>query len=387
MAAAETCRLLEADHAECLLYDPVEDTLLRPGSQVREHRESAAAGLIGFVARTRRVIVLEHIGSDRRYDAEADNHRESADERFLAVPVVHGERVQAVVVARRRGSRRAFSSGQRDLIELLAEQVAPILARLRLQQRLENYRFESEGQGAPEIFRRAALEYQAGGFGDPGHPLQISPQWTRWVSILLASIFGFAVIFSTVGSIHQYASGPAVVRLVERSEVNATPSESFAEAVVESGPHVAADNQSTTLRSVQEVAETKGIEEEPDLGVVALLPGRYGSLLQPGMPLRLELQEHRHVYYELTIEAVGREVIGPAEARNFLGVGLGDAAAISEPVIRVHARLPAASFAKDGRRSLYLDGSQGTAEVRVRSERIIRALIPGFPALTGRLDG
>ncbi|MCX5742057.1 MAG: hemolysin D, partial [Proteobacteria bacterium] len=54
-----------------------------------------------------------------------------------------------------------------------------------------------------------------------------------------------------------------------------------------------------------------------------------------------------------------------------------DSMHLAGPVALVRGRLPAAEFTVDGRTFRYHDGMLGTAEVRVRSEPIVFALLPG----------
>jgi membrane fusion protein (multidrug efflux system) len=115
--------------------------------------------------------------------------------------------------------------------------------------------------------------------------------------------------------------------------------------------------------------------------VLALLPGQYRPLLKRGMELRLELQGYRYAYQHLTVATVEDEVVGPTEARRYLGDEIADAATVNGPVVVVTARLPASTFEAEGRTWRYHDGMWGTAEVRIRSERILLALIPSLKAL------
>jgi membrane fusion protein (multidrug efflux system) len=115
--------------------------------------------------------------------------------------------------------------------------------------------------------------------------------------------------------------------------------------------------------------------------VVALLPGEFRPLLKPGMRLRLEVQGYPYLYQHLTVTAVGEEVIGPAEARRYLGEEIGDAVPVSGAVVLVSARLPSLSFELQVRERRYHDGMGGRAEVRVRSERVLVALVPALRAL------
>src|SRR5262249_1794166 len=117
--------------------------------------------------------------------------------------------------------------------------------------------------------------------------------------------------------------------------------------------------------------------------VAVLLPGQYRPLLARGLPLRLELQGYPYSYQRLAVRTVGDEVVGPEEARRYLGRGIADAAPIEGPVVLAFADLPSPTSAADGRRYRFHDGMWGRAEVRVRSERILEAMVPGFKALSG----
>ncbi|HEX6836704.1 MAG TPA: HlyD family efflux transporter periplasmic adaptor subunit [Polyangia bacterium] len=117
------------------------------------------------------------------------------------------------------------------------------------------------------------------------------------------------------------------------------------------------------------------------LTVVALLPGRYRPMIQPGMPLRLELDGYRYAYRELDVAHVDDGVIGPAEAKRFLGPVASDVMEIDGSLTLVRARLPSRDFVYEGSHYQYSDGLTGTAHVRVKSERILLALVPGLRAL------
>jgi multidrug resistance efflux pump len=113
------------------------------------------------------------------------------------------------------------------------------------------------------------------------------------------------------------------------------------------------------------------------LEVVALLPGSDRPQLGAGMPLRLELMGYRYAYQALVIDSVSTDVIAATEARRVLGPDVADSLRVGGPVVLVRGRLPRTEFEVDGRTFQYHDGMLGTAEVRVRSERILFTLIPG----------
>lgn len=123
------------------------------------------------------------------------------------------------------------------------------------------------------------------------------------------------------------------------------------------------------------------LEDSTHLKVVAFLPGADRPQLEPGMILRLELVGYRYAYQLVAIESVGDEVIGPGEARRYLGGRIADGIVINGPVVVVEASLPTATFEADDKLYEYHDGMLGLAEAKVRSRRIIEALIPQLERL------
>jgi hypothetical protein len=117
------------------------------------------------------------------------------------------------------------------------------------------------------------------------------------------------------------------------------------------------------------------------LEVVALLPGEDRPQLEPGMPLRLELAGYRYAYQALTIDSVSAEVIAPSEAKRVVGAEVADGLHLGGPVVLVRGRLAGSQFEHDGKTYSYHDGMLGTAEVPVRTERILFALVPGLRRL------
>ncbi len=117
------------------------------------------------------------------------------------------------------------------------------------------------------------------------------------------------------------------------------------------------------------------------LSVLAIFPGQYRPFLTQGSPVRLELTGFRYAYQRLTIAAVSNEVIGPHEVRRFLGQDIADAVTLQGSQVIVQARVPARTFHAEGRWHHYHDGMHGTAEVLVRSERLVFALVPGLKAV------
>ena len=123
------------------------------------------------------------------------------------------------------------------------------------------------------------------------------------------------------------------------------------------------------------------VPPDPAYTVVALLPGHALPQLEEGQEMRLEIEGYPYAYVPATIETVGEEAIGPAEARRFLGAEIADTIPIGGPVVLVRGRLASDKFrAWEQEYSLH-DNMRATAEVLVRTERLLLRLIPGLKAL------
>jgi multidrug resistance efflux pump len=121
--------------------------------------------------------------------------------------------------------------------------------------------------------------------------------------------------------------------------------------------------------------------------LVAVLPGEHRPRLRPGLPLSVEIRGFDHAPQQLAVTTVSAEVVGPAEAQRLLGSEIAASVQLSGPVVLVQARFPAATFTAGGQRFALHDGMWGQAEVRVRSERLIVALVPGLRAALERWRG
>lgn len=451
--ASAASELLEAERASCLFHDPAKDLLwVGEEGDPDARRESAAVGLVSFVARTGLSIALERIGRDPRFDRDADDPPAEGDERFAALPVrvADGEPVLGVLSVVRPANAPAFSEDDLRLLRRLVEQTAPLLARLLPTD-------EAASAGAAQVlFREQALRIHQAGMRIEGDLLRADPGWMQWTYRLLLAVLVATFLFSVLGTVREYASGPAVVRLGGRTDLRATAAGTVSEVAVGRGERVEAGQVLVRLHGVQEAAELERIEREIELQlinrlrntadtaaersllslraerelarsrvaerelrspaagvvddvrarpgqpvapgqvvmtlaglagaggertVIALLPGEYRPMLKPGMQLRMELQGYRYAFQHLTIQEVGSEVVGPAEARRYLGDEVADVATLDGPVVLVTARLPSVTFEAEGKTRRFHDGMWGKAEVRVRSERILVALIPALRAL------
>jgi membrane fusion protein (multidrug efflux system) len=123
------------------------------------------------------------------------------------------------------------------------------------------------------------------------------------------------------------------------------------------------------------------VGEDARFSLLAFLPGHARPLLKKGMTLRTELTGFSYAYRDLIVDSVGDEVVGPAEARRFLGADLGDAYLFGGPVVLVKARVPDRTFVSDRRTFNYYDGTPARAEAIIRKQPIAVALVPALRAL------
>lgn len=128
-----------------------------------------------------------------------------------------------------------------------------------------------------------------------------------------------------------------------------------------------------------------GTDSRPVL--MAVLPGEHRPMLRAGMPLNLELRGYDHAPQRLIIASIADEVVGPEEAKRLLGPEVATAVPLNGPLVRVEAVFPGDSFEASGERYALHDGMWGAAEVPVRSESLLAALVPGLRAFMERIRG
>ncbi len=308
-----------------------------------------------------------------------------------------------------------------------------------------------------KIFREEALRHHEG-TQQEGDVLRISPAWTRWTYWVLLGLLGTALGYSVLGTLPEYASGPAVVRVEGQSQLTVEVPGIVSSVEVQPGERVeagqtlvsfrsreetvtleriqrefelqlirvlrdptdeAARQTLTSLRAERELAEARQqartlraphagvvsdlrirpgqyvlpgdgvvsvLGEKVEVSLVALLPGGYRPLLERGGRLRVELGGFQHEYQTLKIASVGDEIVGPSEVRRYLGAEIADAVELTGPLVLVKARVPSPTFTSKGRTFNYFDGMLARADARVRTERILIALVPGLKGALGHED-
>jgi membrane fusion protein (multidrug efflux system) len=116
-------------------------------------------------------------------------------------------------------------------------------------------------QAPDQLFRDEALKARARGTSE-GDLLRLSPDWTRWTYWLLVAVFVAGIVYSAVGTLHEYAIGPAVVWVAKRTHVTATVSGTVSSIEVKPGQQVEAGQLLVRFASAIETAELARIDRE-----------------------------------------------------------------------------------------------------------------------------
>ncbi|HYE87183.1 MAG TPA: HlyD family efflux transporter periplasmic adaptor subunit [Vicinamibacterales bacterium] len=111
---------------------------------------------------------------------------------------------------------------------------------------------------------------------------------------------------------------------------------------------------------------------------VAMLPAQHRPRIQVGDVLQLELRGMPTTSAEAPITGIDENIIGPSEVGRVLGRDLADSLTITGAVVIVRATLPSQYWTVSDQPFRYYDGMPATGRVRVRSQRLVSALIPGL---------
>src|SRR6185295_12656077 len=124
---------------------------------------------------------------------------------------------------------------------------------------------------SPELFRAEALSYHHEGYHGGGDVLRISPEWLPAAYWLLLLVIAAAAAYGTFGTLTEYATGPAVVRVEGRTHVTAPTASTVATVDVQPGQRVAAGGVLVTLYLADRAAELDRLNREFDLQMIKFL--------------------------------------------------------------------------------------------------------------------
>ncbi|MBK9071516.1 MAG: HlyD family efflux transporter periplasmic adaptor subunit [Myxococcales bacterium] len=112
--------------------------------------------------------------------------------------------------------------------------------------------------------------------------------------------------------------------------------------------------------------------------IVAFIPGSERPRLAAGQELRITISGFREADMILKVDRVSNEILGPQEAvRRYLGGRFAEATQIAGPVVVVEGTIATTSFVDSGETFEIPDGMSGLAEIKLKSESMLKTLIVG----------
>jgi multidrug efflux pump subunit AcrA (membrane-fusion protein) len=118
------------------------------------------------------------------------------------------------------------------------------------------------------LFRKEALDAHLGTRGE-GEVLRLAPRWAGWTFGLLLASFSFALAYSIVGTVDEYASGVGIVRVQGRRELTARLTGTVSAVEAQPGQRVRAGQ--VLARFHGDEAELERLSREYDLQLVKVL--------------------------------------------------------------------------------------------------------------------
>jgi membrane fusion protein (multidrug efflux system) len=97
-----------------------------------------------------------------------------------------------------------------------------------------------------------------------GSVVKISPAWTNWAYWLLVSALAASLVYALVGTVNQYATGPAVVRIDGRTELTAPAAGTVVQLRVRPGDSVREGDELVQFYVAQERADLDRVQKEHD---------------------------------------------------------------------------------------------------------------------------
>jgi biotin carboxyl carrier protein len=146
------------------------------------------------------------------------------------------------------------------------------------------------------IFREEALEYYISRGQHEGDLLRISPEWMGLAYWLLLTVFVAGLLYTVVGTMNEYATGPAIVRFEGRIDLRSISAGTVTSIEVQPGQRVSANKLLVRFYDAQEVAELERINKEFELQLIKSLNNPSDPAIQQALVLlrsQKELAEAR----------------------------------------------------------------------------------------------
>ncbi|MFL5345418.1 MAG: HlyD family efflux transporter periplasmic adaptor subunit [Hyalangium sp.] len=121
-----------------------------------------------------------------------------------------------------------------------------------------------------KIFREEALRHHEGAQQE-GDVLRISPAWTRWTYWTLLGLLLGALGYSLLGTLPEYASGPAIVKVDGQSHLTVDQPGVVSSVEVRPGQRVEKGQALVSFHSQEETVSLDRIQREFDLQLIRVL--------------------------------------------------------------------------------------------------------------------
>jgi multidrug resistance efflux pump len=195
-----------------------------------------------------------------------------------------------------------------------------------------------------QLFREEALDHHRG-YKAEGRVMRIDPTWTEWSYWLVVGVVISGLLFSIFGTIHEYATGAAVVR-VDGREVLTAPSQcTVADVAVRPGQRVSAGEVLVKFYLAQEESELARVEREYDGMLLRLLRDPSDQAARTGLTsLHAEREHARARVAERSVVAAHDGTVTDVRVRAGQALNPGDAVvamATDVASARVVAMVPA----------------------------------------------
>ena len=264
--AAQAERRMPEVTATVLAYDDWAEILLGPHPvHEEEFAESAALGLVAYVARTGTAIMEERVEDTVFFDPELDLVP-GAGRALLAVPIRdHVGTVFGVLACHAADKDSRLQVGHRQTAQLLASDFAPPLAVLR-----EYDRLQGDVGADPSVFRSEAIAEQRRS-ESPSAILNVSERWGSWIVGGMAAFLLAFGVFLIFGTATEYAEGTAVIHSRGRIPVVANEGGTVAAIHLVPPSEVSPADIIGTLYDHAELAQVRRLEHEYEEALVRLL--------------------------------------------------------------------------------------------------------------------
>ena len=123
----------------------------------------------------------------------------------------------------------------------------------------------------PSIFRKQAIEHHQAGLREEGDVMHLSARWMDRAYWVLVGLAAAAVLLSVVGTVREYAEGPAVIRVAGYSQLTADRAGVVATVEAHPGQRVEAGQTLMTFQATEEQRAFERSRREYELLLVRFM--------------------------------------------------------------------------------------------------------------------